>query len=85
MSVEGEGRECQRASVMGGEASCSLVRVTLDLCGTEFSVEIPAELGSLSNLKWLYLNGNELSGCVPGSLEQQLDFRDSDLGGLPFC
>ena len=48
--------------------------------------EIPAELGSLSNLVALDLNGNDLSGCVPSSLEDQLlVFRASDLGGLPFC
>ena len=48
--------------------------------------EIPAELGSLSNLVALDLNGNDLSGCVPSSLEEPLlVFRASDLGGLPFC
>ena len=45
--------------------------------------EIPAELGSLSNLNSLSLGDNDLSGCVPSSLEDQLDH--SDLGGLPFC
>ena len=45
--------------------------------------EIPAELGSLSNLNSLILRDNDLSGCVPSSLEDQLDH--SDLGGLPFC
>ena len=45
--------------------------------------EIPAELGSLSNLNSLSLRDNDLSGCVPSSLEDQLDH--SDLGGLPFC
>ena len=40
-------------------------------------------MGSLSNLVALDLNGNDLSGCVPSSLEDQLDH--SDLGGLPFC
>ena len=49
------------------------------------SGEIPAELGSLSNLTRLGLEDNELSGCVPSSLEDQLDFDVSDLGGLPFC
>ena len=50
------------------------------------SGEIPAELGSLSNLVALDLNGNDLSGCVPSSLEDPLlVFRASDLGGLPYC
>ena len=48
--------------------------------------EIPAELGSLSNLDILDLGSNEeLSGCVPSSLEDQLDIDNSNLGGLPFC
>ena len=48
------------------------------------SGEIPAELGSLSNLTDMDLNGNDLSGCVPSSLEDQLGL-DSALGDLPFC
>ncbi len=46
--------------------------------------ETPAELGSLSNLAVLVLSDNALSGCVPGSLEDQLG-PPSDLGDLPFC
>jgi len=42
-------------------------------------------LGSLSNLKTLFLSGNELSGCVPSSLQGQLYLDQSDLGDLPFC
>ena len=49
------------------------------------SGEIPAELGNLSNLEYLFLAGNDLSGCVPISLLAQLDKNNSDLGGLPFC
>ena len=49
------------------------------------SGEIPAELGSLSNLTILTLSDNVLSGCVPSSLEDQLDLDYSDLGDLPFC
>ena len=45
--------------------------------------EIPAELGSLSNLTNLRLLSNALSGCVPSSLEDRLTYRD--LGDLPFC
>ena len=63
-------------------------RVTeLGLGENALSGEIPAELGSLSNLTRLYLSRNELSGCVPSSLEDQLDFDFgySDLGDLPFC
>ena len=48
--------------------------------------EIPAELGSLSNLVALDLNGNDLSGCVPSSLEDPLlVFRAFALGDLPYC
>ena len=48
------------------------------------SGEIPAELGSLANLELLSLYNNQLSGCVPSSLEDQLS-SFSNLGGLPFC
>ena len=33
----------------------------------------------------LDLEPNGLSGCVPSSLEDQLDFDYSFLGDLPFC
>ena len=49
----------------------------------QLSGEIPAELGSLSNQTWLILSGNQLSGCVPSSLEDRS--ASSDLGDLPFC
>ena len=49
------------------------------------SGEIPAELGSLSNLLGLVLGGNDLSGCVPSSLEDQSAWGYFDLDGLPFC
>ena len=55
----------------------------LNLFENGLSGEIPAELGSLSNLTWLTLGGNDLSGCVPSSLEYQLS--SSPLGGLPIC
>ncbi len=38
-------------------------------------------MGSLSNLETLGLDGNELSGCVPSSLEDQ----SRKIIGLPFC
>ena len=60
--------------------------VALILPGSGLSGEIPAELGSLSNLVSLGLSNNELSGCVPSSLEDDLLlFELSNLGGLPFC
>ena len=52
-----------------------------DLSINFLSGEIPAELGSLSSLGDLYLYGNDLSGCVPGSLEDQLS-SSSDLALL---
>ncbi len=42
-------------------------------------------MGSLSNLTSLYLINNALSGCVPSSLEDQLDLDYSELGDLPYC
>ena len=44
-------------------------RVTeLSISRNGLSGEIPAELGSLSNLRWLWLTGNELSGEIPPEL-----------------
>ena len=56
-----------------------------DLGNNDLSGEIPPELGSLANLTDLLLQDNALSGCVPGSLEDQLNLNNSDLGGLSFC
>ena len=63
--------------------------IDLRLENNALSGEIPAELGNLSydnngSLSTLYLSDNELSGCVPSSLEDQL-WSPSSLGGLPFC
>ena len=44
------------------------------------SGEIPPELGKLANLIGLFLNGNQLSGCVPSSLSGRLGMEYSDLG-----
>ena len=57
-------------------------RVTeLRLRDNALSGEIPPELGNLSNLVELHLGSNDLSVCVPSSLEDKLDI----FGGLPFC
>ena len=56
----------------------------LRLDNTYLSGEIPEELGNLSNLEHLGLPSfNDLSGCVPSSLEDQLIMFV--IGGLPFC
>ena len=36
--------------------------------GNQLTGEIPAELGSLTNLKRLYLNSNQLTGEIPAEL-----------------
>ena len=59
--------------------------IELQLNANKLSGEIPGELGNLSNLQWLFVQGNQLSGCVPVNLRDQLDLNESDLGELPFC
>ena len=41
-------------------------------------------MGDLSNLKMLYLSGNQLSGCIPNGL-RGVPGGDLDQLGLPFC
>ena len=46
------------------------------------SGEIPPEFGRLTNLRYLFIEDNRLSGCVPYSIG---DRRDSDIGDLKRC
>ena len=56
----------------------------LFLNDNRFTGEIPAELSGLSELEWLWLGGNSLTGCVPDGLR---DVANNDLNrlGLPDC
>ena len=56
----------------------------LDLGFNQLSGGIPPELGSLANLQRLFLQRNQLSGCVPQGLS---GIPETDLGtlGLPPC
>ena len=56
----------------------------LQLADNQLTGEIPAELGSLTNLTLLRLAGNQLTGCVPDSL-QEVEVNDFAQLGLPFC
>ena len=52
----------------------------------DLSGEIPPELGSLSNLTKLDLYDNDdLSGCVPSSLDDQMGASAIEIGLLSFC
>ena len=60
-------------------------RVTeLDLTQNRLSGPIPPELGDLVNLTYLHLADNQLTGCVPATLQ---NVQDNDLNqlGLPSC
>jgi hypothetical protein len=49
---------------------------SLSLASNQLNGNIPPELGSLSNLRYLYLNNNQLSGSIPpelGSLSLLID------------
>ena len=57
-------------------------RVTeLDLNFNGLSGEIPAELGSLSNLRGLYLHDNSLGGEIPAELGSLSNLTELDLSG----
>ena len=61
-------------------------RVTeLNLDSNHLTGNIPLELGNLNKLEALYLARNQLTGCVPSGLQDQLDRTYTDLGGLAFC
>ena len=58
-------------------------RVTeLDLGDNELSGEIPAELGSLSNLTWLDLSSTALSGEIPAELGSLSNLTHLDLSHI---
>ena len=59
----------------------------LNLNLNELSGEIPAELGSLSNLKYLHLYDNDLSGEIPAELGNlsRLAYLDLYGSGLSGC
>ena len=55
--------------------------IALDLNFNGLSGEIPAELGSLSNLRELYLHSNDLSGEIPVELGSLSNLESLRLGG----
>ena len=52
----------------------------------QLSGPVPAELGNLKNLTQLVMRNNQLTGCIPSSLKEQLTYPQySNLQGLDFC
>ena len=52
------------------------LRYSLELPNNALSGEIPAELGSLSNLESLNLSNNDLSGEIPAELASLSNLTD---------
>ena len=66
----------------GVTAAGSPLRVTeLDLFKMELTGEIPAVLGSLSDLRYLYLGNNRLTGEIPSELTDLSNLEALTLGG----
>ena len=58
----------------------------MHLHGNQLSGEIPTELGSLSNLEWLFLAGNSsLSGPLPSSFTGLTALTELRLSGTGLC
>ena len=57
---------------------------SLVLWGNRLNGDIPSELGNLTNLFWLYLSQNELTGCIPEGFRKVQEDDLADLG-LPIC
>ena len=80
LMLNGNGLSGEIPAELGSLSNLNVLR----LDNNHLSGEIPAELGNLSNLEHLGLSSfNDLSGCVPSSLEDQL--RVFVLDGLSFC
>ena len=47
----------------------------MNLGRNQFSGTVPAELGNLASLEWLYLHHNELSGQIPPQLATHTDLK----------
>ncbi|XP_022870741.1 LRR receptor-like serine/threonine-protein kinase EFR [Olea europaea var. sylvestris] len=67
-----------------GNMSTSLEKFYAPSCGIKGL--IPSEIGNLSNLIWLEMGGNELTGKIPDTLSQlkkvqKLSLNDNKLGG----
>ena len=58
--------------------------IELSLHSNRLTGTIPHGLGELLNLQFLYLSGNDLSGCIPESL-RLIRGHDLDGLGLPYC
>ena len=52
----------------------------MDISNSAITGGIPAELGNLPNLKYLYLRGNKLTGEIPAELGNLSNLRSLDLG-----
>ena len=58
---------------------------SVSLAPTTFPVSIPPEIGNLTNLTWLELNDNQLSGPIPQSLLQLDELRHFTIRSAQLC
>ena len=55
--------------------------IGLNLSHNGLRGEIPAELGKLTTLEWLWLRGNKLIGEIPSELKSLVNLKQLNLAG----
>jgi Leucine-rich repeat (LRR) protein len=72
------GTECSWFGITCDEENTHVVKI--DLSGNQLTGSIPAELGDISNLVYLFLSNNQLTGSIPAELGNLSNLQTLSLG-----